>query len=114
MVGIRNGLDDLDGIVWTKLFTDAAFDTSVGVNHMCLAPLTGDGIGRAVPGTERTTGAFTVNDLESDQAFTDLRWATFFVDVGFVFVQEVFQSTLNWVGGSFSQTTETVLINFFA
>jgi hypothetical protein len=105
---------DFDGIIWTKLFTDTAFDADVGVNHMCFSAFTRDRLNGAVPGTKCTTGAFPINDLKANQRFTNLRWATFFVDVGFVFVQEVFQSTLNGVGGSFSQTAETVFVNFFA
>jgi len=83
-------LYDLDGIVWTELFTDAAFDADIRVNHMCLAPFTGDRLDGAVPSTERTTGACAVDDLKTDQGLADFRWTTLFVDVGIVFVQEVF------------------------
>ena len=107
-------LHDLDGIIWTKLFTDAAFDADVGVNHMGLAALTRDRLNGAVPGAKRTAGAVTVDDLKADQGLADLRWTTFFIDVGFVFVQEVFQGTLDGVGRPFSQTAETVFVNFFA
>jgi hypothetical protein len=105
---------NFDGIVWTELFTDTAFDADVGVDHMGLSAFTGDRLNGAVPGTECTTGAFPINDLKANQRFTNLRWATFFIDVGFVFVQEVFQSALDGVGGPFSQTAETVFVNFFA
>ena len=102
---------DFDGIVRTELFADAAFDTNVRVNHMCLTPFTSDGVDGAVTGAERAACAGPVDNFKADQRFADFRRATFLVDMSLVFIEEMFQGALDRVRSTLAQPAEAVLID---
>jgi hypothetical protein len=110
---VVNGVSliNLNGIIGTKLFADAAFDTDIRVDHMGLAAFASDGIDRAVSGTEGTTRAEVFLDFKPDEGFADFGGAAFLEDMRFVFIQEVFQRTFDRIRRSFSEAAKTVLID---
>ena len=70
---------------------DAAFDAEVLINDMELLAFTSDRGNRAVARAHSTAGACPFHNLILDERPADLRWAAFFFDVGFVFIQEMVQ-----------------------
>lgn len=79
-----------DRIEITHLHTNATTDANIWVDHVGCSAFTGDGIYRAIPGTDSTARANSIDDLVTDQRFANLGRAPFFENVGFIFLSEVF------------------------
>lgn len=79
---------------------------------MHLSSFSADGFHRTISRADGTSGAGRGLNLETDQGFANFCRATFFVNVGFVFVAEMFECANNRVWSALSKTAETVAGNF--
>lgn len=75
---------------------------------MRLAPLASDGLHWAISCADGTTCTSRRLYLKSDQRAADLGWATFFIDMRFVFVAEVFERADNRVWRALSKSAQAV------
>ncbi len=82
---------DCDGVEIADLHANTAADACIRVDAMRLPAFAADGAYRAISGAHSATGASLCQNFVTDQAAADFCRAAFFVNVGFVFLTEVFQ-----------------------
>jgi len=79
---------------------NTTFDANILINYVGKLSFTGYCIHRAIPSTDGTAGAGTIQNLISDQGTAYFGRTSFFKDVGFVFIHKVCQGGNNRIGGT--------------
>ena len=102
---------NFDGVEVTYLHTDTAADADVGVDMVDTAALAGDGVDGAVAGANGTAGAGIGLDDVLDEGLADLGGTAFFLDVGFIFITEIFQGALYGIGCGLTEAAHGGVLN---
>ena len=71
-----------------------------------LAPFAGDGVDRAVAGTDRAASADIFQNIVADERFTDLGRATFLLDVGLILSPEMLEGGCHRIGSTLAQAAQ--------
>lgn len=79
-----------------------AMDTAILINDMRFFAFSADAVDRTTPGAQRTADTFFRIDDIRQQGGTDFRRALLVVNMGFIFIPEIFQRTQHRVRGRFA------------